>query len=96
MSDHGEVCREFVDPLDFSGGLAPGTIPVAAGVIGGPAVPATVASVEVSAQGSGTAKGNGLKSFFLFGAEFMRFEKLLCTAAEYIGNLYALGFVFHD
>src|ERR1700683_2333575 len=77
------------DPGFPGRGLTLGAVPVATGVIGDGAMPATGALIEMTAQGGGTTAPNGLQHLDVLPAEpvAISFQESSARAADEIGHL---------
>lgn len=79
--------QKILHPKSLSGGLALWAMPVSAAVIAEPFPAAAIALVFVSAQGRGSAKGQGPEDFSLVAVWFASIKKLISKAFYYIGQL---------
>jgi hypothetical protein len=96
IGDRQEVLEPVVQPAVAKGRLAFGAVAVAAGIIGDALMAAGIAGVNMSAQVSGAAMGNGVEDFVLQGGQRKRPAKRVAMpmddVRQFPGRLGRRGF----
>ena len=86
--DGQELGFPCLHPLRRGGGLALGTVAVAARVVGDPLMPALIAGLGVTSQRRGSADGDILQDAALLGREYVAvpFEESIAVLSEDVGH----------
>jgi hypothetical protein len=82
-----KLCSACIKPLFLGHGLALGTVPVAARVVGRLFIGAVLASVQMTAQGGGAADFDQVQNLTLLGRDGELLTVLISVTAEGIGHL---------